>query len=137
MRSKDIALLDAKAVRDSGKFPPDAGFYLVARVLLDAAFESIEDPVVEAIGAKIDALEEAYGLKEGEFWPIGEAPDDVEALRAEYDAAFDRATVQFLRDHGEEEMATLYADDRSTFDRRLEMGRRYFFDTKVQPDQLH
>jgi len=122
----------AKAYRDSGEAPLDDGFFFVAFALLEIAespdyHPEKDDPALRAIGDKIRAAEAAHGLAEDEFWMAGEAPDDVEALRAEWDAAFDRRTATVFRSHGEDDMADLFLNDRLTFDRRYDRGRQSFF----------
>jgi len=119
----------SKAIRDSGEWPPDTGFFYVVAALMQIADDldvdpEEDDPALKAIGEKLRAAEVAHGLAEDEYWPLGEAPDDVEQLRAEWEAAHDRRTAAVFRAHGEGDMADLFLNDRLAFDRRYERGRR-------------
>jgi len=123
--------LDAyRAVRASGVLPDDAALYLVGYALQDfeiELFTTDADPEVARISAELATLERKHGLAEGEYWPIGEAPSDVERLRAEYEHATDRARAALWRAKGEVNMAELYERHRAEYEQRIENGRRYFF----------
>ncbi|AKQ69759.1 hypothetical protein A176_006671 [Myxococcus hansupus] len=67
----------------------------------------------------------------------GGSPEDWEALHAAYEAACDEARATFFSAYGEEEMARLYLEDRFTFHRRFESGRRFFHGLPMLPEHLH
>jgi hypothetical protein len=67
------------------------------------------------ISAAIRKKEKEYGLKEDEYWPAGEAPDDVETLRAAHDKRCRQIEADVLREFGEYEMASALMADEAAF----------------------
>jgi hypothetical protein len=135
----DAQLLVAfRGARDEGSVPTDAGFFLVAHILTAMADEAIaEDPRVRLLARELDEMEREYGV-ENEGWPEGEVPpEDWEAMTVAYEAACDDARALFFRAYGEEEMGRLYLEDRATFHRRFESGRRFFHGLPMLPEHLH
>ncbi|XXF78481.1 hypothetical protein P2318_01615 [Myxococcaceae bacterium GXIMD 01537] len=131
-------LVTFRNARETGVVPPDAGFFLVAHILTAMADEALmDDPRVVRLAWELDALEKECGLTEGEGFSPGEAPEEWEALRTEYESACERARAAFFRAYGEEEMARLYLQERVTFIRRFESGRRFFHGLPMLPDHLH
>jgi len=125
--------LDAyRAVRAARILPWTASMFIIAMTLEDESFDRLGDvPEIERLSARIREREAAYGLKDGETWLIGEAPDDVEALRNEWDAVAYRTKVAFFRSHGEVEIADLMERERALYERLLELGRGHFFGGEV------
>ncbi|OHB80097.1 MAG: hypothetical protein A2V98_24835 [Planctomycetes bacterium RBG_16_64_12] len=118
-----------RAVRDSGLLPEEAGFYLVSWQI-DAMTSLDAETSLGHLDEQLKAIEEAYGLEEGEFWPPGKAPKEYEELRQQYEAAWDRMYVAKLDELGEHEMARQYRSDPDGFRRRSEAGRdRWAFST--------
>ncbi len=136
----DAQLLVAfRSAREEGVVPPDAGFFLVAHILTSMADEAIgEAPSVCRLALELELMEREYGVEQG-AWLSGEEtpPEDWEALHAAYEAACDEARAIFFSAYGEEEMARLYLEDRFTFHRRFESGRRFFHGLPMLPEHLH
>ncbi len=131
-------LVTFREARDSGTVPPDAGFFLVAHILLAMADESLaEDARVRALGHELEVMERDYGLPEEESWAPGEAPEEWEALNIQYEVACDHARADFFRAYGEEQMAELFLHDRASFIRRFESGHRFFHGLPMLPDYLN
>lgn len=131
-------LVTFREARETGMVPPDAGFFLVAHILLAMADEALaEDPRVRELGRELERMEQDYGLPEDKSWAPGEAPEEWEALHRQYDIACDEARVAFLRAYGEAEMAELFLHDRASFIRRFESGRRFFHGLPMLTDYLN
>lgn len=136
----DAQLLVAfRAARDEGVVPPDAGFFLVAHILTTMADEALtEVPRVQRLALELDVMEREYGVDDGVWADNTEpAPEDWEALCIEYEAACDEARAAFFRAYGEEDMARLYLEDRGSFHRRFESGRRFFHGLPMHSEHLH
>lgn len=118
-----------RAWRDSGTVDPDSGFYMVAKTLgrMFDKTDPLADPKLAAISEKIDAAEKAHGLTEDEYFPLGEAPPDVQALIDEWDARFDQLKAAFFRQHGEDRTADLLLTDPKAFLRRSVRGCELLF----------
>lgn len=131
-------LVTFREARDSGTVPADAGFFLVAHILLAMADEALpEDAKVRELGHELEVMERDYGLPEEKSWGPGEAPEEWEALIRQYEISCDEARAAFFRTYGEEEMAELFLHDRSAFIRRFESGRRFFHGLPMLPDYLN
>jgi hypothetical protein len=131
-------LVTFREARDNGTVPADAGFFLVAHILLAMADEALaEDPLVRELGRELEKMEKDYGLPEEKSWAPGEAPEEWEALNRQYEMACDEARVAFFRAYGEAEMAELFQHDRPGFIRRFESGRRFFHGLPMLPDYLN
>ncbi|WP_224371929.1 hypothetical protein [Hyalangium versicolor] len=131
-------LVTFREARDTGAVPADAGFFLVAHILLAMADEAIpEDAKVRTLGHELEVMERDYGLPEEKSWAPGEAPEEWEALSRQYEMACDEARANFFRTYGEAEMAELFLHDRVAFIRRFESGRRFFHGLPMLPDYLN
>ncbi|MDY7226281.1 hypothetical protein [Hyalangium rubrum] len=131
-------LVTFREARDNGTVPADAGFFLVAHILLAMADEAIaEDAQVLELGRELEKMEQDYGLLEDAAWGSGEAPEEWEALCRQYDIACDEARATFFREYGEQEMAELFLHDRASFIRRFENGRGFFHGLPMAPDFLN
>jgi hypothetical protein len=131
-------LVTFREARDNGTVPPDAGFFLVAHILLAMADETLpDDPQVRALGHELEVMERDFGLPEDKSWAPGEAPEEWEALSRQYEIACDAARATFFRAYGEAEMAELFLLDRTAFIRRFESGRRFFHGLPMLPDYLN
>jgi hypothetical protein len=131
-------LVTFREARDNGTVPPDAGFFLVAHILLAMADEALaEDPLVLELGRELEKMEQDYGLPEEESWAPGDAPEEWEALNRQYEIACDHARAAFFRAYEEHQMAELFLHDRAGFLRRFENGRGFFHGMPMLPDYLN
>jgi len=86
------------------------------------------DAELAKISRTIDAAEKAHGLGKDEYWPQGEAPDDVETLRAAYTKRSRQIEADVLREFGENEMADALLADEDAFNAKYrEPGRAAHF----------
>ena len=93
-----------------------------------AADREKTDAGLAKISRAIDAANKTHGLKEGEYWPRGEAPDDVEKLNAAYERRVREIEAAVLREYGENEMADALLADEDAFDAKYrEPGRLAHF----------
>lgn len=90
-----------QGIRDAGVLPEEAGFFLIGWMM-------------ERLSTTPPFDEEMPQL------------DPDEASDEEWEQAFDTLLVGLLRRFGEEEMATLFSEDRMAYDRRYERGRQFF-----------
>jgi hypothetical protein len=128
-------LVTFREARDDGTVPPDAGFFLVAHILLAMADEALaEDAKVRELEHELEVMERDYGVPEEGGWAPGEEPEEWEALCRQYEMACDEARAAFFRTYGEAEMAEMYLHDRAAFLRRFESGRRFFHGLPMLPD---
>jgi hypothetical protein len=114
-----------QSIRNTGSVPDDAGFYLVAWQIDVIAGLFAEKAFCET-DKRLEAIERAQGLEEGDFWGPNEAPGEYETLGHEQRAAWDRIYADKLQEFGEHELARELQDDPEEFQRRSESGRRYF-----------
>jgi hypothetical protein len=114
-----------RAIRDSGCLPADAGFFLVSWQIDAMAGEDAEIRL-RHLEDRMDSIKRAHGLDEEDFWLPGEEPKEYEALRRDYDTAWDEILLAKLRTFGEHKMARLLRKDCEEFDRQSEAGRRFF-----------
>lgn len=131
-------LVTFREARDNGTVPADAGFFLVAHILLAMADEALaEEPLVLELGRELEKMERDYGLQDEQRWAPGDAPEEWEALNRQYEIACDNARAAFFRAYGEQEMAELFTHDRAAFLRRFENGRGFFHGLPMLPDYLN
>ena len=113
----------ARELREGKELGDDEGFSAIAFFLDDIAEKRKEtDTELARISRAIDRKEKDYGLGKDEDWPPGEAPDDVEKLRAAYDARSSQIDIDVMREHGEDEMADLFLNDEKTYSFRRWRG---------------
>jgi hypothetical protein len=111
--------------RDAETLDAGEAFFLIYYCASCIALEIYEtDAQLKRIVKAIEAAEKAYGLEDGEYWPIGEAPDDVEKFRAAWDRRADVILASVFRKHGEADMGTLLLADRASFLDQIKDGRR-------------
>ena len=109
----------SEGILRSGQVMRDAGEDLeFATLSICLGVESLADerintdPEINKISEAIRKKEAAYGLKENEYWPANEAPDDVEKLRAAWHRRFIEIEAEVFREFGEDKMAAdLMADE--------------------------
>jgi hypothetical protein len=114
----------AQIQRDEGGASKEESSHRIAFMAENIAIERIKkDKEIKRIGQAIDAAKKAYGLKDDEYWPRGEGPEDVEQLDDEWDRRFDAIFAAVLREHGEDAMADLLITDKKAFHDLCEKGR--------------
>jgi hypothetical protein len=137
-RSMPALLRDIQAWHAAG-VQNDVGFFLVClmgEAYARQVFDS--DPELNALFAKTRAFEKRKGLREFEHFHLDDpdAPADWKALMVRLDRRYDEIEkisderlCSWLRRHGEIEMADLFQNDRSAYDRCRESGRSQMYDT--------
>lgn len=106
----------AQQLRADGRADKDIAYSLIAQGCIaigEKRFES--DAVLAGISADIRKLEKKHGLKHDEIWLKGEAPDDVERLRAKWEQRADQIIADIFREYGEDLMADAFLADPEAF----------------------
>lgn len=113
----------ARSVRDMGTADEDEAFFYMTIALDSLAEERIQtDAELVRLSNAIDAKYKEYGAAEDDYWPDGEAPEDMEELRTAYDERSRQIDAAVMREHGEAGMADLYLTDEKEFFRRRVRG---------------
>ena len=115
-----------QAIRDSGNLLADAGFFLVADEI-DALVSSLPQPKLQEYEGVMQAIMEAHGLEDDDFWEKGEAPAEYLEAHRQYMEAWDQLYLGELLARGEHEIAKAFRDDHREYERRLELGRKFLF----------
>jgi hypothetical protein len=115
-----------QAVRDSGSLPADAGFYLISWQIELMIMEE-DDFRLAHLDDQLAAIEKAHGLKIGEPWPTGTAPDEFQSLNRACQAVWEDLFVEKLEGFGEHAMARLFRVDPARFHQRSSLGREFFY----------
>jgi hypothetical protein len=115
-----------QAVRGSGNLPTDAGFFLVAGEI-DDLVSSLPQPKLQEFEVTMQAIMEAHGLEEDDFWEKGEAPAEYLEAHRQYMEVWNQLYLAELLARGEHEIAQTFRDDHREYERRLEMGRKFLF----------
>jgi len=71
----------------------------------------------------METIERARGLRPGDHWREGEAPDEWLALNDEWERIAGSIVVSALRDLGHPDLADDFERDRTAFEQRSERGR--------------
>ena len=115
-------------LRDEEGLPEQVAFAGIARAILWLAEERFLDAhdkgELADISNDMRVVEEAHGLKKGEFWTRSEGPAEWQELQDDYDHACAQITADLMSKMGENEMAELYLDDPEEFDHRCKAGQR-------------
>ena len=114
-----------RAVYRDGCLPLEAGFYLVAWQADVIASERAEIELSQ-LDDQMDAVKQAHGLDDDDFWTSEDEPPEFRELRERYQAAWNQLFVDTLVACDEGDMAELFASDHEEFERLLEVGRRFF-----------
>lgn len=124
MTDEDMVRLTQEQ-RADGRLGPDEFFFFAATWLTRIGEDRVfKDADLARISADIGKLEKKHGLKKGEYWPLGEAPDDVENLRTKWDQLADQIIADVMRAHGEDALADSYLADKDAFFKRLDKCRK-------------
>ena len=76
------------------------------------------------IGKAMKKIEKENGLKDDEYWRIGEGPEEYELLNKQYNAVLNQKFIQLLKEVGLSDLASMKRNDPSELDRLYERGRR-------------
>jgi hypothetical protein len=79
------------------------------------------------ISIKLNEIRKQHGLKEDEYWPIGQGPKEYIKLNKQWDAADHSKFIDRLREFGLDDLADLKLNDSNRFDQLRERGRRALF----------
>lgn len=71
----------------------------------EITFDRDNDAELVRISNEMRAIEEREGLEDGEFWMLGEGPDDFILLDEEYERRMHEIQADVFRQYGEDEMA--------------------------------
>ena len=123
--SEEQRLKVYQAIRDADVLPAEAGFYLVSWQI-DAMTSLLAEVTLHEMDEELSAIQEAYGLQEGGFWPPDEAPEEYTELHGRYMQAWDKLFVEQLEHHGEHEMAELFQTDPDAFEQCAKQGQQHF-----------
>jgi hypothetical protein len=131
--TEEARLAAYQAVRDSGCLPEEAGFYLVSWQI--DAMTSMEAEIgFRDLDGQMKAVEREHGLDEGAFWLPGEAPQEYEDLRLEYQGRWNELFATKLQEFGEQEMAELFRENPEAFQRKSDLGQQFFHGSKTWVD---
>lgn len=122
-----------QAIRDSGKLPADAGFFLVGG-LIDDLVSELPQPRLKVFESQMQAIMEAHGLDEDEFWEKGDEPAEYAEVHHRYMEVWDQLYLDELLARGEHEIAKAFRDDRREHDLRIEAGRKFLFGALTEDD---
>lgn len=122
-----------RELRALGVITPAQAFFLIANVTEQAMLARVEeDPVFLRIEGRLRAIEREHGLREDEWWRIGEGPPEWDALNEEWERHFDQQWSELLRSCGEPTMAELRATNAAAFSRGVDHGMDAWWD---EPDE--
>jgi hypothetical protein len=122
-----------QAFRDSGCLPAEAGFYLISWQIDAMASQDAEVSLCH-LDEQMKAIEEAHGLKEGEFWPPGKTPEEYDDLLCAYRAACDEIFTEKLKEFGEHDMVRQFRADPDGFHGRNKAGQEFFHGSQEPED---
>lgn len=122
-----------QAIRDSGVFPDEVGFNLVAAQIDDLVSNLRQPPLVE-FEKQMEAIAEAHGVEDG-LWEKGKEPPEYREVFQRYIETWDQLYLRELLARGEQEIAELFRDDRHEYERRLEIGRRFLVGAVTENDE--
>lgn len=109
----------AKLQRDNGAMSRENANAMIADIAFQIVYDRYNntDSELVRINRAERAAEKKHGLKaeEGYYWPIGQAPDDVEKLRAARDRRVNILTANVLKEYGEDELAVALLADADAF----------------------
>jgi hypothetical protein len=109
----------------------------IVSIAEDRLFAGAENPALDALAAKMDAIRKAHGLTDAEDWMIGDGPkswiigdgpEEYQVLSREWDRIADEIMAATFEEFGEPELATLYRYNRARFDLEFEAGRQLIFE---------
>ena len=102
----------------------DALYYFVevfTECLVPVAMNSDAD--LARIGAEMDAIEHAHGLREGEFWFTEEGPPEWRSLNEAWERRANEVVASRVRELGHADIADLFLNNSAEFKRRSAKGQ--------------
>lgn len=116
-------------LRTGGALPDDAGFFLVAWGIEEAARERAEHVYHQQYQTRFKHLTAKYHLDPTLFTGPDDAqmPEEYEALALEFNQAVKAILVAAFTAFGEHKMASLFNAHADEFDRRYDAGFAFFF----------
>ncbi len=96
---------------------------------------SVADPELGRIRHEMDGIEIAYGLAEGQIWPLEEAPVEWAELNDKWNARANEIVVTTLRRTGHTDLADARENNLRDFDRRVNKGRIELFGADEEFDR--
>ena len=117
------------------QLPSDVLFFLVARTLMSLVDEIGQPPELRRVDDRIQEIERAHGLGEGEEWLIDEGPPEWQLAQDEWDALTNAFEVKVMRDHGEEKLAALYLSNPDEYEACYDRGRRAVYGSSSRPPE--
>lgn len=102
----------------------DTLYYLVEMFTECLVFiGSQSDTEMVRIRGEMEIIERAHGLREDEYWPVSEGPEEWQRLNEAWDRRADEIVVSFLRELGHGDIADLREQKPSEFEARTVKGR--------------
>jgi hypothetical protein len=105
-------------------------------IVNDAAMNALEKGQIGELMRQMEEIERREGLKEREYWSIGEGPPDYQAANAQSDVLLEKIDEAVmpcvLRRYRFGAVADLYERNRMEFDVMREVGRRQVFPEKCE-----
>ena len=77
-----------------------------------------------SVSKAIEKIEKEYGLKDGEYWPIGTGPVEHQRLNKQYSNILDKRFIELLKELDLNDLAAMKKDNPDELDRLYERGRR-------------
>jgi hypothetical protein len=107
----------------------ESSFYYFAEIFTECMIfsASAADPELVGIRDEMDGIEIAYGLAEGQIWPLEEAPVEWAELNDKWNARANEIVVTTLRRAGHADLAEVRETNLRDFDRRVDKGRIELF----------
>ena len=81
------------------------------------------NPTLEEISRRIRVVEKASGLKDDEYWPVGEGPEELQELNIRYESVSDEIFNTVLDSLALNELAAVRRKNKAAYDRLREYGR--------------
>ncbi len=138
-KSAHAGLPAVRLLYQAGRFTkPEYVFF--TSIYLEGVHESCiiagdYDVETDPITNKIDEIRKLHGLSDGEYWSVGEGPEEYKLLNKEYSKIHDLKFIEIFREFGENELATLLETDSDKFWDLREQGRCHHLEKK-KPSRL-
>jgi hypothetical protein len=131
-------MVRARVIRHWDRLPEEARIYMagmIANVIAeDAVMLAHDKDTLSALNQQIREIEKREGLEEGEYWPIGEGPEDYQRLNREatalYDKVHDTVFTTVLRRYQLDDLADMYEETREEYERIFDSGRVFVIEKR-------